>query len=154
MKRACLSIFAVLSLVIISQPVVCQSQSSTGTQPTSGGVTQSTTTVDRNAENVRSAVEKIGIGRKITVFLANGDVFHGTIAKIELNEFQIAEVDMQRTLTIQYKEVKKTRSGYGGINLFTGARAHPPRAARIAAVAGALFLVLGLPILLLATTKD
>ena len=154
MKRACLSIFAVFSLVITSQPVVCQSQSSTGTQPTSGGVTQCTSTVDRNAENVRSAVEKIGIGRKITVFLANGDVFHGTIAKIELNEFQIAEVDMQRTLTIQYKEVKKTRSGYGGINLFTGARAHPPRAARIAAVAGAFFLVLGLPIIVLATTKD
>ena len=86
--------------------------------------------------------------------MKNGDVLHGAVTKIDRDEFTIAEVDFQRLFTIQYKDVKKTRSGYGGINLITGKRASPPQAARIAGMATAFFMVLVLPIILVAVAKD
>jgi hypothetical protein len=110
--------------------------------------------VDPAVEKLRREVDRIGIAQKITVFLKNGDALHGAVTKIERDEFAIAEVDFQRIFTDQYKDVKKVRSGYGGINLLTGKRASPPRWVRIAAPIGALFLVIALPIIILANSKD
>jgi hypothetical protein len=174
MKRACLSIFAAFSLLLTSaQPIVfAQSApaslprtqttrlndrtSALGDKQTQPGdrASQTASPLNPAAEKVRRAVEKTGMAQKITVFLKNGDALHGTVTRIDRDEFAIAEVDFQRIFTIQYADVKKTRSGYGGINLFTGMRASPPRAARIAAMASALFLVLVLPIVLVAVAKD
>ena len=174
MKRTCLSIFAVLSLLpIYLQPMVFgQSRptslsatqttrlnepvSTPGDKQTQPGdrAAQTTLPVDPAVEKVRHAVEKTGMAQKITVFLKNGDVLHGAVTKIDRDEFTIAEVDFQRLFTIQYKDVKKTRSGYGGINLITGKRASPPQAARIAGMATAFFMVLVLPIILVVVAKD
>lgn len=174
MKRTCLSIFAALSLLLTSaQPIVFgQSRptslpatettrlndraSAPGEQQTQPGdrATQTASPVNPAAEKVRRAVEKTGMAQKITVFLKNGDALHGAVTKIDRDEFAIAEVDFQRIFTIQYADVKKTRSGYGGINLITGKRASPPQAARIAGMATAFFMVLVLPIILVATAKD
>ena len=115
---------------------------------------QTASPVDPAVEKLRREIDRIGIAQKITVFLKNGDVLHGALTKIDKDEFAIAEVDFQGIFTIQYKDVKKVRGGYGGINLLTGKRASPPRWARIAAPLGALFLVIGLPIIILANTKD
>jgi sRNA-binding regulator protein Hfq len=174
MKRACLSIFAVLCLLLTHlQPIVFgqsrptalpatqttrpfEPASELGDKQTQPGdrAAQTTSTADPAVEKVRHAVEKTGMAQKITVFLKNGDALHGAVTKIDRDEFAIAEVDFQRIFTIQYKDVKKIRSGYGGINLISGKRASPPQAARIAAMASAFFLVLVLPIILVASAKD
>ena len=194
MKRACLSIFAVLALLLTQLQPIVFGQSTRGwlpstqttrlNEPTSqfgnrqtqpGSATaQTASTVDTSphntsrayppaqtapapdaaAEKVRLSVEKTGMAQKITVFLKNGDALHGAVTKIDRDEFAIAEVDFQRIYTIQYKDVKKTRSGYGEINLLTGKRVSTPKAARIAVHAGLLFLIIGLPAIILANTKD
>ena len=173
MKRACLSIFAALSLLLTHPPPIVFGQS-TRASPSAQATQlndpasavgdklrrprnqagQTASPADPAVEKVRHGVEKTGMAQKITVFLKNGDALHGAVTKIDKDEFAIAEVDFQRIFTIQYKDVKKTRSGYGGINLITGKRASPPKAARIAVMAGVLFLILGLPTILLATAKD
>lgn len=148
MKRACLSIFAVVCLLLTQLEPIAFGQSP-GASPA-----QTASPSDAAAEKVRRSVEKTGMAQKITVFLKNGDALHGAVTKIERDEFAIAEVDFQRIFTIQYKDVKKTRSGYGEINLLTGKRVSPPKAARIAVHVGLLFLIIGLPAIVLSTTKD
>jgi len=107
-----------------------------------------------NAEEIKRAVEEIGVAQKITVILKSGDDLHGAVTRIGKDEFDVAEVDFQRVITVQYTNVKKIRSGYGRTNLFTGKRTSPPRALRIAVTVGALFLVIGMPLIIVATTKD
>ncbi|MFY9607767.1 MAG: hypothetical protein WAU45_04025 [Blastocatellia bacterium] len=164
MKHACLSIFAALSLLLTHLlPVFGQSiqasfpttQTSRLNQPASvNRAAQTASPADPAVGKVRRDVEGTGMAQKITVFLKNGDALHGAVTKIDRDEFAIAEVDFQRIFTIQYKDVKKIRSGYGGINLLTGKRASPPKGARIAVIAGLLFLILGVPVIALATAKD
>lgn len=165
MKRACLSIFAALSLLFTyPQPVVLgqstrasfpASETSRLNEPASGNrAAQTASPADPAAQKVRRDVEKTGMAQKITVFLKNDDALHGAVTRIDRDEFAIAEVDFQRIFTIQYKDVKRIRSGYGGINLITGKRASPPKAARIGVMAGLLFLIIGLPVIALATAKD
>lgn len=192
MKRACLSIFAALALLLTQlQPIVFgqstllpaadttrlnepasqlgdkqtqpgnpTAQTASKADPSAPNASraypppQTAPPADPAAEKVRLSVEKTGMSQKITVLLKNGDALHGAVTKIDRDEFAIAEVDFQRIFTIQYKDVKKTRSGYGEINLLTGKRVSPPKAARIGVHVGLLFLIIGLPTIILATTKD
>lgn len=174
MKRACLSIFAALSLLIGHLQPVAFGQSKRASMPPAqtsqlnlpasapgegrtqpGNQAQGTPSpADPAADKVKRGVEKTGVAQKITVFLKIGDALHGTVTRIDRDEFAIAEVDLQRIFTIQYKDVKRIRSGYGGINLFTGKRVSPPKAARIAVIAGLLFLIVGMPVIALGTAED
>ena len=105
-------------------------------------------------EKIRHDVQKIGIAGKVTVFQIGGNKLYGTMTKINQDEFEIAEVDLRQIITIQYTDVKRIRSGIGRINLITGKRSNPSRGVRIAAIAVGLFMVLGLPIIILANAKD
>ncbi|HYV06420.1 MAG TPA: hypothetical protein VFB82_17620 [Blastocatellia bacterium] len=174
MKRSCLSIFTVLGLLLTQlQPVVFGQSTQTAVPaaqtaraiepgsavgnvqpPSVNRTTQNAPALDPAVEKVRRSVEKTGMAQKITVFLKNGDALHGAVTKIDRDEFAIAEVDFQRIFTIQYKDVKKTRSGYGEINLLTGKRVSQPKGVRIGVMAGLLFLIIGLPAIVLANTKD
>ena len=174
MKRACLSIFAAFALQITQlQPMVLAQSTPTSwfsthlvrytepgsvvgdTQPASGNrATQNAPATDPAVEKVKRSVEKTAMAQKITVFLKNGDALHGAVTKIDKDEFAIAEVDFKRIITIQYHEVKKTRSGYGAINLLSGKRVSEPKGVRIGVMAGLLFLIIGLPAIVLANTKD
>lgn len=193
MKRTCLSIFAVLALLLTQlqpnvlaqstrgsvpatqttrlnepgsdaddkpQPVNRAPHNASSPDPTAHKTSpahppaQTASPADPAVEKVRHGVEKTGMSQKITVFLKNGDALHGAVTKIDRDEFAIAEVDFQRIITIQYKDVKKTRSGYGEINLLSGKRVNPPKAAKIAVHVGLLFLIIGLPTIILATAKD
>ena len=151
MARTCLSIFAALSLLLIYLPPIVSGQSTPASSPRA-----SQRPALSSAEKIKRAVEEIGVAQKITVIFKSGnDDLHGAVTKIGKDEFEIAEVDFQRVITVQYTNVKKIRSGYGRINLFTGKRiSPPPRAVGIAVTVGALFLVIGLPLIVLATIKD
>ena len=172
MTRASLSIFAALSLLLIHLPPIVFGQSTPASSPSTQttqpndpdkpgndsslpGHSGSQRPVLSNAEEIKRAVEEIGVAQKITVILKSGDDLHGAVTRIGKDEFEVAEVDFQRVVTVQYANVKKIRSGYGRTNLFTGKRiSSPPRALRIAATVGALFLVIGMPLIIVATTKD
>ena len=82
--------------------------------------------VDDRAKEVKRAVGRIGVASKITVSLKNGDDLHGAVTTMEDEKFELAEIDLHQIITIEYKDVKKVRSGYGGINLFTGRRTSRP----------------------------
>src|SRR5215472_17169315 len=81
---------------------------------------------DPRAEQIKRAVRHIAIGGKITVFLKNRDVFHGAVTAIDDDRFQVAEVDLHQIFVVEYRDVKKVRSGYGGFNLYTGNRTSWP----------------------------
>jgi len=87
---------------------------------------QTPTQADPQTEQVKRTVRRIGLASKITVFLKNGDDLHGAVAALDQDKFQVAEVDQHQLITIEYKDVKKVRSGYGGLNLFTGRRTSQP----------------------------
>jgi hypothetical protein len=166
-----MAILIALSLVLIQTPAArcvelrAEDQPSSGAKPEAAqpgkDQTQPPNTsqaspapTDKRIEKIKRTVRKIGIGSKITAYLNNGDELHGDVTYIGPESFQVAEVDLHQSFMLQYKNVKKVRDGYQGINLFTGKRVSHPRGLRIGVLAGALFLVLGLPIIALATAKD
>lgn len=105
---------------------------------------------DKQIEKIKRVVNKVAVGNRITVYLKNGDDLHGTITNISANDFDIAEVDFHKLLTVNYADVKKVRTGYGEINLLTGKRNNAPRGLRIAAIAGLVALLI-VPIIIYAT---
>ena len=96
-------------------------------------------------EKLKIQVEKIGIGRKITVIRLDEREFYGSVSNIEADGFQIDEVDLKQTVGFKYNELKKVRKGYGGKNYAVGKRVNPRRSLLIGAViVGGLFLILGI----------
>ena len=94
-----------------------------------------------------------GLGRTITVIIEDGTDLHGSIKYVGEEEFDIAEVDQRRLVTVRYGDVKKVRSGYGPIAPLTEERAIQPRGLKIAAFAGLAALV-AVPLIILATAKE
>lgn len=131
-----------------------KTQEQTGTKPEAqAGQTQQPAPTEKQVEKIMRTVFNVGVGQRMTVFLKNGDTLHGTLAQIEEDSFQVSEVDMRQTLTVRYDDVKKVRSGYGGINLFTGKRTSPRRGVRIALLS-TLAATLALPIIIVAASKN
>jgi hypothetical protein len=100
-------------------------------------------------------VSRIGISQTITVIIADADDLHGTIINIGGESFDLAEVDQRRLVTVRYEEVKKVRSGYAPRpNPLTGQRNSPPKGVRIANVVAFFAVVLALPAIVLAASKE
>jgi len=164
MYRRCSALTLALSLVLSCAPLCsdaraqAQSTDNAKTQVQTGAkqnaqAGQKPTPTDKQVEKVKRTVSKVGVAQKITIFLKNGDSLHGTVAQIGEDSFQVSEVDFRQTLTVRYDDVKKVRSGYGGINLLTGRRTSPPRGLRIA-LFSALAATLVIPIIMVAVSKD
>jgi sRNA-binding regulator protein Hfq len=173
MYRAYMAVFIALSLVSIQTPIVRGQEQQGAAVPTVNetkpGQTQpqpqdqtlppnsskpAPTPPDKRVEKIKRTVQKIGIGSKITVFLNNGDELHGAVSMIDAESFQVAEIDLHQVFTLQYKHVKKVRSGYDYINPFTGKRVSEPKGLKIGITAGLFFLIIGLPIIVLSSMKD
>lgn len=170
MCRAYLALFIALSLVLLQAPVgraqapepaadqaLKQAQPGQPSQPQTSPADNARPTpspTDKQVEKIKRTVQKLRVGSSITVFLKNGDELHGALTQIDAESFQIAEVDLHQVFTLQYKYVKKVRSGYSGINPFTGKRTSHPKGLKIGVAIGAFFLALGLPLILLASAKD
>ena len=122
-------------------------------KPAAPARSQNPVRLDKQAEKIRRDVRRIGVGQTITVVVEDGDDLHGSITYIGDGEFDISEVDRRKLVTVRYGEVKKVRSGYGGISRLTGERTSPPRGLKIAAFAG-LAALLALPVIILATAKE
>ena len=166
MCRTSLALFVVLTLVVSCTPLslpVCAQERSVNNAPQiqmpaqtpakqtpTPSQTQKLAPADKQIEKIKRVVNKVAVGNRITVYLKNGDDLHGTVTNISANDFDIAEVDFHKLLTINYTDVKKVREGYGEINLLTGKRRSVPRGFRIATIAGLAALLI-IPIIIYAT---
>ncbi len=108
----------------------------------------------KRIEKLKRVVDKVGVGRRITVFLRNGDDLHGTVSRVGAEDFDVAEVDLKQLITVRYEFVEKAREGYGNVNLFTGRRRSPRKGTSLGILAGAMFVAIGLPLILIGTAKD
>jgi hypothetical protein len=163
MYRTSLTLLLALALVLSCTPLRAHAQTplpDTQTQPTKPAQpaqAQPSATplpLDKQSQRIMRVVVKVGVGERITVFLNNGQELHGTVTQIGADNFVLAEVDRHELFTILYRDVKKARSGYDSISLFTGKHTSQPRGFKIAAAAGALFGAILLPIIVLAASKD
>jgi hypothetical protein len=133
MKRNLLIALISLSLlVVIARTAYCL--------PANAATSQQVT-LDRQAENIKHEVEKLGVGHKITVVLNIGGEHSGTISKIESESFQINEVDKKREVTVWYNETKKIYNDYYHKDLMLGRN---PRKHQIVLVSILSFVAVGL----------
>jgi hypothetical protein len=124
---------AVVLFLVFLQIASCSAQTP-GTQPQ----------LSPAAAQVRTNVQDLPIGGKLTVTMLNGSEYYGNLRSIEGDSFSIREVDLKRVLTLRYEDVKRVRKDYGRPG-FGGRRVHP-RTNRIAAIvilAALLGLVIG-----------
>jgi hypothetical protein len=98
--------------------------------------------LDKKSAKIKRAVSNIGIGERITLIIKNGDDLHGTVTQIGADACLIAEVDRHEVLTVLYRDIEKVRSGYEGVNIFTGKHVSQPRGAKIALFAGVMALII------------
>jgi hypothetical protein len=106
---------------------------------------------DTRIEKVKAKVNKIGVRENITVFHIDGKKYHGFVLRIGDSDFEITEIDRKTNYTFQYSEVKKVDEGYGEKGPL-GNRVG--RRGRLIGLIAGLTVALGLPIILLATSKD
>lgn len=112
---------------------------------------QSPQNIPSQVQKVKDKVQKIGIAEDITVILLTGKEYYGAIRKIEPDSFEIAEVDLKQVMAFDYKDIKKVRKGYGGRG-FAGKRVNPRNKWIALGVVG--FLIIGIPVIVLAGHKD
>ncbi len=138
MRRSLLAILASLALLVTSN-YLCFAQ----TNP--ANPSQMKQFQAAKVEQLKKQVEKIGIGRKITVIRLDEREFYGSVNDIEADGFQIDEVDLKQTVSFKYNELKKVRKEYGGKNYAVGKRVKPGRGLLYGvAIFGTLFVILGI----------
>ena len=95
------------------------------------------------ADRIRQQVGRIGVLGNVTVSMAGGPEYYGSISRIGADDFSIQEVDQGREIAIRYGEVKKVREGYGTTRNIRGRRIHPRTKliVTLAVVGGLLALV-------------
>jgi hypothetical protein len=154
-----------LSLLVLQAPFAARAQGSppaappaVQTQPppppdkptTTAGQTTQPRADDRRLEKIRRTVGKVGVGGKITLFLANGDELHGALSRVGADDLDLAETDLRQLIAIRYENIKKVRSGYDHFSPLTGRRTSSPRGVKVALYAGLVGL-LALPLVVLAS---
>jgi hypothetical protein len=153
MSHKRLTLLLALSLLVTqTRPALAQAQPAAPTPQPAATTTQAP--LDKRAEKIRRDVQRMGMSQTITVIIAHGDDLHGAITNIGAESFDLAEVDLRRTVSVRYADVLKVRSGYSPRpDLFTGQRNSPPKGLRIAAFA-AMIGALALPLIIIASAKD
>ncbi len=139
MKRPFLVALVCLSLLATHARLCYAAQSGANNPAQSGEVA-----LPPQALEIKAQVQKIGLGKHVTVILPDKREFYGSIGNIEADGFQILEVDLNQSLAFKFSEVKKVRKGYGGKGAF-GKRVNP----RTNLITGAVILgvlLIALPI--------
>jgi hypothetical protein len=77
------------------------------------------------AEKIWEKVFKLGVGHDITVKTVSGTSYHGQISRIDDNEFEIREVDLNQKIRWYYSEIRSVRGDYSSKNIF--GKRHNPR---------------------------
>lgn len=77
------------------------------------------------ATRIWEKVFKLGLGHDITVKTVSGASYHGQISRIDDNEFEIREIDLNQKVRWSYSEIKSVRGDYSAKNIF--GKRHNPR---------------------------
>ncbi len=101
MRHSLLAILASLALLITSNHL-CFAQ----TNPANSSQMQQVQAAA--LEKLKKQVEKIGLGKKITVIRLDEREFYGSVSNIEADGFKIDEVDLKQTVDFKYNELKKS----------------------------------------------
>lgn len=86
------------------------------------------------ATKIWEKVFKLGLGHDITVKTMSGATYHGKISRIDENEFEIREVDLNQKIRWYYSEISSVRGDYGPKNIF--GKRHNPRADEVITAGG------------------
>ena len=157
MRRTHLTLLLAVSLLLTqTRPALARAQAAgDGTAATvRSEPTKQQKDAAKRIEKLKRVVNKVGVGHRITVFLKNGEDLHGTVSRVGAEDFDVAEVDLQKLITVRYEFVEKVREGYGGINLFTGKRKSPRKGTEIGIFAGVMFMVIALPLIAISGMKE
>ncbi|HVG30392.1 MAG TPA: hypothetical protein VM864_11870 [Pyrinomonadaceae bacterium] len=157
MRRTHLTLLLALSLLLTqTRPALARAQAAGDGKAAAARSepTKQQKDAAKRVEKLKRVVSKVGVGRRITVFLKNGDDLHGTVSRVGPEDFDVAEVDLKELITVRYEFTEKVREGYGGLNLFTGKRASPQKGTTLAMFGAVLFVALVLPVLLIRSSKD
>ena len=125
-----------LSLLMLNTRLSFGQQADPSTPP------QNSPALSRHAEKIRSKVQKLGVGQDVTVVTTRRD-YHGTINKTAADSFQVADVDLNQVITINYSETKSIYSGYSEKNIW-GRRVNPRTSRVVFIVAVAALIGLGI----------
>ena len=104
---------------------------------------QTVTTSADAATKIWEKVFKLGVGHDITLKTMSGVSYHGQISRIDDNEFEIREVDLNQKIRWYYSEIKSVRGDYGPKNVF--GKRHNPRYDKVitaGGVGGIMLLIL------------
>ena len=110
---------------------------------------QTITSKTAAATKIWEKVFKLGLGHDITVKTMRGASYHGQISRIDDNEFEIRDVDLNQKIRWYYSEISSVRGDYGPKNIF--GKRHNPRTDE-AITAGGLGGILLLMLLLVPKT--
>ncbi len=105
-----------------SEPV--QQQTAQSSDPSSKPA-QAQSKEEKRIREIKNRIRQYGRAARITVVLWNDNERYGSLEYIDVDTFQLAEVDINQEVTIAYKDVKKVRRGYGQFNAITGKRVSP-----------------------------
>ena len=124
-----------------------EAQSSDASNGPTGKPTQAQSKEEKRVREIKNRIKQYGRAARITVVLRNGNERYGSIEQIDGDSFQLAEVDLNQEVRIEYKDVKKVRTGYGKFIGITGKRVNP-KVDLVAKVAAFAFVVFVLPFLI------
>jgi len=107
--------------------------------------------LDPQAEKIKTKVNKIGVGRDVTVRLKTDDEYHGSVRTVTADGFTVYEVDLKQSLDLKFTDVKKVQEGYGHSRDRHGRRI-PPSKLLIGLLIGAAAIIV--PIVIMVGAKD
>ena len=147
---------ATSSKEVVTKETSAQQQSQTGQNQQGTNTAQSAQPVklDDKARKIKRTVAQIGVAGRITLYLKNGEELYGNVVSYGEESVQITEVDLKQVVTVQYRNIKRVRDGYGAPEPFTGKRRNPSKGVKIGLTAGLFAFILLLPIIAVASSKD
>ena len=95
------------------------------------------------AQRIQSRIQALPAGARLTAILKDKTEYHGGLLSADDTGFILDEVDLKRQIAVHYEDVKKLRSGYGGLNTVSGRHVDPVRSKIVViAIAGTVAVVL------------
>lgn len=107
--------------------------------------------LDAKAQEMKEKIQKISVGGDITIIDKKEREFYGVVLRIEDERAVIREVDLKKTIEINYADMKKVLKDYGASRSWDGRRIRPKKHFIGLVVGAAAILV---PVALVVASRD
>jgi hypothetical protein len=120
----CLSVLTSTSVFARTQETARNSSETSADtkEPAKTKESRQSATKPTRPEDIKKKVASMGIAKRVTVILQNGNEYYGGISKIGEESFEVAEIDLKQQITVAYEDVRKIKSGFGKPNPHNGKR--------------------------------